>query len=49
MLLVKQKLIGIAMKNIGCSGAKVIPNDVIYFGVRDTEEPEDRQIASIRY
>ncbi len=33
-----------AMKNIGCDGAKVLADDVVYFGVRDTEEPEDKQI-----
>jgi arginase len=33
-----------AMKNIGCQGAKVAPEDIIYFGVRDTEEAEDKQI-----
>lgn len=32
------------MKNIGTLGAKVLPEDVIFFGVRDTEEPEDKQI-----
>jgi len=32
------------MKNIGCKGAKVAPEDIIYFGVRDTEEAEDKQI-----
>jgi len=36
-----------AMKNIGCSGAKVLASDVIYFGVRDTEEPEDKQIEEL--
>ncbi len=35
------------MKNIGISGAKVAPEDVIYFGVRDTEEPEDKQIEAL--
>lgn len=33
-----------AMKNIGCKGAKVAPQDIVYFGVRDTEEAEDKQI-----
>jgi len=28
-----------AMKNIGVEGAKVLADDVVYFGVRDTEEP----------
>jgi arginase len=35
------------MKNIGCAGAKVLASDVIYFGVRDTEEPEDKQIEEL--
>jgi len=36
-----------AMKNIGVDGAKVLAEDVIYFGVRDTEEPEDKQIEKL--
>jgi arginase len=36
-----------AMKNIGIKGAKVLGKNVIYYGVRDTEEPEDRQIAQL--
>ena len=36
-----------AMKNIGCEGAKVLADDVIYFGVRDTEVPEDQQIEKL--
>ncbi|MFD0964929.1 arginase [Pseudofulvibacter geojedonensis] len=36
-----------AMKNIGVDGAKVLAQDVVYFGVRDTEEPEDKQIAKL--
>lgn len=32
------------MKNIGVDGQKVKPEDIIFFGVRDTEEPEDKQI-----
>jgi len=35
------------MKNIGCDGQKVLANDVVYFGVRDTEEPEDKQIEKL--
>lgn len=35
-----------AMKNIGGMSPKVLHKDVIYFGVRDTEEPEDYAIAS---
>ncbi|PHS68016.1 MAG: arginase [Flavobacterium sp.] len=36
-----------AMKNIGVDGAKVLAEDVVYFGVRDTEEPEDKQIEKL--
>lgn len=36
-----------AMKNIDCDGAKVLPEDVVYFGVRDTEETEDKQIEKL--
>lgn len=36
-----------AMKNIGVRGAKLLPQHLIYFGVRDTEEPEDRQIEKL--
>jgi arginase len=35
------------MKNIGYECVKVLPEDVIYFGVRDTEEPEDKLISSL--
>jgi arginase len=35
------------MKNIGCKGAKIQPEDIIYFGVRDTEEAEDKQIEKL--
>ncbi len=35
------------MKNIGCDGAKVSADDVVYFGVRDTEAPEDHQIEKL--
>ncbi len=48
-----------AMKNLGIKGPKVLPHNVIYFGVRDTEEPEDQQmhrlgmrnymVAEVRY
>lgn len=30
------------LKNIGIKGAKIIAEDLIFFGVRDTEEPEDK-------
>lgn len=33
-----------AMKNIGGIAPKVLHDDVVYFGVRDTEEPEDYAI-----
>lgn len=33
-----------AMKNIGKDGAKVNPENIIFFGVRNTETPEDKQI-----
>ena len=33
------------MKNIGVLGQKVLPEDIVFFGVRDTEEPEERQMA----
>lgn len=36
-----------AMKNIGVQGAKVASSDLVYFGVRDTEEPEDQQIERL--
>jgi len=32
------------MKNIGVKGAKLLPENLIYFGVRDTQEAEDKQI-----
>ncbi|MBL7818741.1 MAG: arginase [Saprospiraceae bacterium] len=48
-----------AMKHLGNKGPKVLPHHVVYFGVRDTEEPEDRQmhrlnmrnykVAEVRY
>lgn len=47
------------MKNIGTLGQKVLPEDIIFFGVRDTEEPEEKQmekygiknymVAEVRY
>lgn len=36
------------MKNIGYQGAKVLAENVIYFGVRDTEEAEDKQIKKLK-
>lgn len=35
------------MKNIGKKDAKLEPNHLLYFGVRDTEEPEDMQIEKL--
>ncbi|WP_026714207.1 arginase [Flavobacterium daejeonense] len=35
------------LKNIGIEGAKLTPEHLIYFGVRDTEEAEDIQIAEL--
>ncbi|MFY0652206.1 MAG: arginase [Cyclobacteriaceae bacterium] len=35
------------MKRIGVDGPKLLPEDIIYFGVRDTEEAEDRQIQKL--
>lgn len=32
------------MKNIGIAGRKIEADSIIFFGVRDTEEPEDKQI-----
>jgi arginase len=37
----------IEMKNIGIHGPKVLAENLIYFGVRDTEEAEDRQIEKL--
>lgn len=35
------------MKNMGVKGQKLKPEDLVYFGVRDTEEPEDNQIKRL--
>ena len=32
------------MKNIAIPGQKVLPEDIVFFGVRDTEEPENKQM-----
>ena len=32
------------IKNTGIIGPKILPEDIIFFGVRDTEGPEDNQI-----
>jgi arginase len=36
-----------AMKKIGVKGAKVLGKHIVYFGVRSTEEPEDKQMAKL--
>ncbi|MFN0729822.1 arginase [Polaribacter gochangensis] len=36
------------MKNIGILGPKVTAENVVYFGVRDTEDPEEKQIRNLR-
>jgi arginase len=35
------------MKNISISGTKLLADDLVYFGVRDTEKPEDAQIEKL--
>lgn len=35
------------MKNLGVKGSKLRPDDLVYFGVRDTEEPEDNQMQKL--
>lgn len=35
------------MKNIGVPGPKVLAENLVYFGVRDTEEAEDKQIEKL--
>ena len=35
------------MKNLGYNGPKVLAENLIYFGVRDTEEEEDKQIEKL--
>lgn len=35
------------MKNIGISGPKILADHLVYFGVRDTEEAEDKQIEKL--
>jgi arginase len=36
------------MKNLGIKGAKLTPENLVYFGVRDTEEPEDKQLEKLQ-
>jgi arginase len=35
------------MKNIGIQGSKILAENLVYFGVRDTEEAEDKQIEKL--
>lgn len=35
------------MKNIGVQGPKILAENLVYFGVRDTEEAEDKQIEKL--
>lgn len=35
------------MKQIGLNGPKIQPENLVYFGVRDTEEPEDMQMERL--
>lgn len=35
------------MKNIGIQGPKILAENLVYFGVRDTEEAEDKQIKKL--
>lgn len=35
------------LKNIGTEGPKMFPEDLIFFGVRDTEEPEDKLMSRL--
>jgi len=37
-----------AMKNLGVKGSKLRPDSLVYFGVRDTEEPEDKQMKKLQ-
>lgn len=36
-----------SMKNVGIDGPKVLPEDLLFFGVRDTEEPEDQLMKKL--
>lgn len=36
------------MKNIGCPGAKIDAENLIYFGVRDTEDAENKQMEKLQ-
>ncbi len=35
------------MKNVSCHGKKIFAEDLVYFGVRDTELPEEKQIEKL--
>jgi arginase len=36
------------MRNLGVKGPKLKPDDLVYFGVRDTEEPEEKQMETLQ-
>ena len=36
------------MKNLGIKGKKLQPDDLVYFGVRDTEKPEEKQMEALK-
>jgi arginase len=36
------------IKHLGIAGPKIKPEDLVYFGVRDTEFPEDRQLERLK-
>tara|TARA_R110002073_G_scaffold93546_3_gene218380 strand:+ start:8326 stop:9291 length:966 start_codon:yes stop_codon:yes gene_type:complete len=36
------------MKNLGIKGEKLQPDDLVYFGVRDTEKPEEKQMEALK-
>ena len=36
------------LKNIGIKGPKILADDLVFFGVRDTEEPEDKLMERLK-
>jgi len=36
------------MKSLGIKGKKLQPDDLVYFGVRDTEKPEEKQMEALK-
>jgi arginase len=36
------------MKNIGVKGAKILAESIVYFGVRDTQDAEEKQIEKLK-